>query len=170
MIVSASNRTQSFEAEAQGYAFTFQIAQQGAESGSEMDAVLAEDDSQSDEDFSMRSYTPSLSPEPALSQPSTPPRSVTSSTHLAYPSTPPQSQSRPTANVATSSKEASTKEAASSEETKKSKRKIVASAIRDALGLAKEAEDFGQKPKGLLGFFKKGTKKDRDAYFAREDE
>jgi hypothetical protein len=126
------------------------------ESGSERDTVFAEDDSQSDEDINTGSYAPSLSPE----LPATP----------SYPSTPPKSQSRPTPNVPNSSKETSTKEAASSEETQKSKRKIVASAIRDALGLAKEAEDLGQKPKGLLGFFKKGTQEERDSYFAREDE
>ena len=53
---------------------------------------------------------------------------------------------------------------------KKLKLKKVASTIHNALEVAREAEDLGEKSKfGLLKFFSKGTAGNKKAYFKRED-
>ncbi len=156
-----TDRNQSFDAVAKGYAFTFQAP----EMESSEDEV---EQSGGQQIFSPSNKAPHTHPVTPTSHPATPPQASSSKKTL----TPVTATSRPaTPPQASSSKRTLTPESLPRADPKKPKLKRIVSAIRNALDIEKDTGDLGEESKSsLLRFFSKGTANDKKAYFAREDE
>jgi hypothetical protein len=145
---------QSFETSAQGYSFTFQKALEGTMDSDTDNALMDLDEVKENgqnEELSDDSDTSSVLSYTSQSHPSTP---------MAV--SPMLSSSSLEANIITASSPIGEKE--------KPTKKIVMSAIRNAIKVSAEAKKLGKTQTGLLKFFSKGTEDDNMAYFRREDD